>query len=133
MKFWLDNLLSNKSVSQTRAVVKNEIFWWATGQSNLSYRRLTTTKTSKVQFSYSHTCTLTNEAVFHSVCQVWLPSGPPGYFIFSYCARLWNWLKKIPCIIFFLCLCSRDKSGPLSSCLDLFWCIHCFCCLIKSS
>ena len=28
--------------------------------------------------------------VFHSVCQVWLSSGPPEYFTFSYCAWLWN-------------------------------------------
>ena len=33
-------------------------------------------------------CTLANGAVFHSVCQVWLSSGPPGNFAFSYCAWL---------------------------------------------
>ena len=41
----------------------------------------------------THTSALwPNGAVFHSVCQVWLPSGPPEFFTFSYCAWLWNWL-----------------------------------------
>ena len=26
----------------------------------------------------------------HSVCHVWLSSGPPEYFTFSYCTWLWN-------------------------------------------
>ena len=39
-------------------VAKNEIFWWATGQSNLEYKQLTAAKSSKVQFSYTHTLTL---------------------------------------------------------------------------
>ena len=30
--------------------------------------------------------------VFHSVCQVWLSSGPPECFTFCCCAWLWNWL-----------------------------------------
>ena len=55
-----------------KAVAKIYNFWWATGQSNLVYKRLATTKASKVWFSYSHNCTLTNGAVFHAVCQVWL-------------------------------------------------------------
>ena len=40
---------------------------------------------------YSHNCTLACGAVFHSVCQVWLSSGPPEFFSLSYCAWLWNW------------------------------------------
>ena len=71
-------------------VAKNEIFWWATGQSNLEYKQLTAAKSSKVQFLYSHTYTLANGAVFHSVCRVSLSSGPPEYFIFSDCAWLGN-------------------------------------------
>ena len=31
--------------------------------------------------------------VFHSVCQVWLSSGPPECFTFSYCTWLWNYLS----------------------------------------
>ena len=27
------------------------------------------------------------------ICQVWLSSGPPGFFTFCYYAWLWNWLK----------------------------------------
>ena len=37
-------------------------------------------KASKVWFLYSHNCTLANGAVFHSLCQVWLSSGPPEIF-----------------------------------------------------
>ena len=33
---------------------------------------------------------LANGTIFHSVCQVWLSSGPPGFYTFSYCAWLWN-------------------------------------------
>ena len=39
-----------KLVSQSCAVAKSEKFWWATGQSNLAYKRLATTKASKVVF-----------------------------------------------------------------------------------
>ena len=39
-----------------------------------------TTKASKVWFSYSHNCTMANGAVLHSVCQVWLSSGPQESF-----------------------------------------------------
>ena len=41
------------------------------------------TKASKVWFSYSGNCTLADGAVFHSVCQVWLSSAPPGFVTFS--------------------------------------------------
>ena len=37
-KFPISSLLLNKPVSQSCAVVKNEIFRWATGQSNLADR-----------------------------------------------------------------------------------------------
>ena len=65
------------TVSQSCAVTKSEKFWRATEQSNLSYKRLAATKASKVWFSYTYNCSLANWAVFHSVCQVWLSSGPP--------------------------------------------------------
>ena len=74
------------------AVAKSEKFWQATGQSKLAYKCPTTTKASKVWFSYSHDCTSANGAVFHSVCQVWLSSGPQSFFTFSYCTWLGNWL-----------------------------------------
>ena len=65
------------------------------GNWNLAYKWLATTKAFKVWFkvwfSYSHNCTLASGAVCHSVCQVWLSSGPPGMFTLSYCAWLWNW------------------------------------------
>ena len=55
----------NKPVSQSYAAAKSEKFWWATGQSNLAYKRLlTTTKIFQVWLSYSHNCTLANGAVF---------------------------------------------------------------------
>ena len=82
----------HKLVSQSCPVVNIEEFWPATGQSNLAYKWLATTKASKVWFSYSHNCTLASGAVFHSVCQVWLPSGLPEFFTFSYCTWLWYWL-----------------------------------------
>ena len=85
---------SDKPVSQLWAVTKNKKFWQATGQLNLAYKRLAETKACKVWFPYSHNCTLTSGAVFHSVCQVWLFSGPPEFFTFSYCAWLWNWLVE---------------------------------------
>ena len=87
----------NKPVSQSCAVAKSGKFWRATGQSNLTYKRLAATKASKVWFSYSHNCTLSNGAVLHSVCQVWLSSGPPEYSTFTYCAWLWNWLIVQDC------------------------------------
>ena len=62
--------ISNKPVSQSYVVAKPEKFWWATGQSNMADKWLAATKASKVWFSYSHSCTLANGAVFHSVCQV---------------------------------------------------------------
>ena len=37
---------------------------------------------------------LTYGAVFHSVCQVWLSSGPPEFLTFSYYPWLWNWLVE---------------------------------------
>ena len=72
-------------VSQSCAATRSLKFWWATVYSNLA---------SKVWFLYSHICTFTNGAVFHSVCQVWLSSGLPEFFTFSYmyCAWLWHWL-----------------------------------------
>ena len=75
-------------------VAKSESFWRAAGQSNLADKQLATTKASKVWFSCSHNCTLANGAVFHFVCHVWLSSGPPEYFTFSYCAWLWNGLSQ---------------------------------------
>ena len=87
----------NKPVSQSSAAatVTGENFWQATGQSNLAYKQLAATKASKVcLLLYSHNCTLANGAVFHSVCQVWLSSGPPEIVTFSYCTWLWNWLIK---------------------------------------
>ena len=58
----------------------------------LSEQVVSSTKTSKVSFSYSRTCTfLATGAVFYSVCQVWLSSDPPEFFTFRYCARLRNW------------------------------------------
>ena len=59
-----------KPVSQSCAEAKSNTFWRATGQSNLAYKWMATTKASKVWFSYSHNCTLANGAVFYSVCQV---------------------------------------------------------------
>ena len=53
---------------------------------------VTETKASKVWSSYWYNCTSANGAVFHSVCQVWLPSGPPEFFTLNYCACLSNWL-----------------------------------------
>ena len=43
---------------------ESEKIWQATGQSNLAYERLITTKASKVCFLYSHSCALANEALF---------------------------------------------------------------------
>ena len=81
-------------VSQVmRVLAESEQFWRATGPSNLAYEWLAATKASKVWFSYSHNYTLANGAVFHSVCQVWLSSGPPELFTFSYYAWSWNWLR----------------------------------------
>ena len=65
------------------AVAKSENFWWATGQSNLVYKSLDAKKVYKVWFSYSHNCTLVSGTGFHSVCQVWLSSGPSGFLSFS--------------------------------------------------
>ena len=84
---------SNKPVSQSCTVAKSENFWWATGQSNLAYNWLVAT--SKIWFLYSHNYTLANGAVFHSVCQVWLSSGPPEFLTSSYCASLWNLVMAI--------------------------------------
>ena len=57
-----------KPVSQSCAVAKSEKFWWTTLQSNL--------QTPQQKLPNSHNCTLVSGAVFHSVCQVWLSSGP---------------------------------------------------------
>ena len=81
-----------KPGSQSCAVAKGRNFWRATGQSDLVHKRLTAPKASKVWFSSSHNCTLSSGAVFHSVCQICLSSGPPEYSTFTYCACLWNWL-----------------------------------------
>ena len=83
----------NKRVSQSCAVTKSETFWRAAGQSNLVYKRLTATKACNVWFSYSHNYTAASGAVFRSVCQVWLSSGPPEFSAFIYCAWLWNRLR----------------------------------------
>ena len=40
-------------ISQSCTGTKSEKFWWATGQSNLAYKRLAATKPSRVWFSYS--------------------------------------------------------------------------------
>ena len=61
-----------------------------------AYKQLTATKASKVWCSYSHNCTLASRAVFHSVCQVWLSSGPLEFVTFSYCAWLWLWSQLRP-------------------------------------
>ena len=78
----------NKAISQSCAVPKSEHFWRATGQSNLAYKRLAATKASKVWFSYSHNCTLSNGAVFNSLCYICLSSNQPEIVIFSYHACL---------------------------------------------
>ena len=41
------------------------------------YKQLAAAKASKIWFSYSHNCTLANEAISYSVCQIWLCSGLP--------------------------------------------------------
>ena len=46
-----------KPLSQSCTVAKGETFWRTIGQSNLVYKRLTTTKASKVWFS-THTTSL---------------------------------------------------------------------------
>ena len=84
----------HKPVSQSCAVAKSGKLWRTTGQSSLAYKRLAATKASKVWFSYSHNCTLSNRAIFHSVCQVCLSSGPPEYSTFIYCAWLWTQHSK---------------------------------------
>ena len=56
--------LVNKPVSQSCAVAKSEIFWWATAQSNLAYEQLPITNAYKVWLLYSHDCALANGAVF---------------------------------------------------------------------
>ena len=78
----------NMPASQSCAVAKREKFWQATAQSNSTYKRLATTKAYKVWFSYSHSCSLANGAVFPSIWQVCLPE----CFTFGYWTRLWNWL-----------------------------------------
>ena len=45
------------------------------------HERLAAIKTSKIWFPYSHNCTLSNGTVFHSVCQIWLSSGPPEFLL----------------------------------------------------
>ena len=103
--------LANKPVSKSCTVVKNrkiKKLWRATGQSNSAHKRLTATRASKVGFLYSYNCTLVNGAVFHSVCQVWLSSGPPEFVTFSYCAWLRNWLVKVAeqdCVYVCVCVC----------------------------
>ena len=77
-EIFLKQVNQYKPISQSCTVAKTEkYFWLATGQWNLSDKRLAATKASKVWFSYSHNCTLSSGAIFHSVCQVWLSSGPP--------------------------------------------------------
>ena len=64
-------------VSRSCAVAKSEIFW---------------RPQQKFGFHIHTTALWPVKTVFHSVCQVWLSSGPPESFTFSYCAWLWNWL-----------------------------------------
>ena len=86
-------------VSESCAVVaKSEKFWRATRQSNLTHERLSAVKASKVWFcSHVRSCFLAYGAVFHSVCQVWLSSGPPefSHYIFE-SLQVWS----CPCINF---------------------------------
>ena len=70
-----------KPVSQSCPVAKSEKFWQAMAQSYLMYERLAATKASNVWFPYSHNCTVTSEAVFHSVRQVWLSKLRPGTIV----------------------------------------------------
>ena len=79
--------LACKSISQPCAVAKK--FWWATGQSNLAYKH-SQPQQELLNFGFrTHTTALGPVKVFHSVCQVWLPSGPPESFTCSYC----TWLR----------------------------------------
>ena len=61
-------------------------------QLDVLYERLAATKASKVWFLYSHNCTLSNGAVFHVVCQVWLSIVQWPARIVHCCAWLWNWI-----------------------------------------
>ena len=132
---WPQKLLQlYKPVSQSCAVAKSETFWRATGQSNLADKRLAATKASKVWFSYSHNCTLASGAVFHSVCQVWLSSGLPEFFTFSYCAwLLYRMTNRPACQMTFLATLTNSQKSidtwkmillatylPVVSCAELF-------------
>ena len=75
-----------KPVSQSCPVCGN--FWWATGQSNLADKRLPSTKVSKVWFSYSHNCTMSNGTVQFSFCLPSLIVQWPSRIFHSYLLRM---------------------------------------------
>ena len=59
------------------------------------HENLAATKAPKFWFSYSHSYTLAIGLLFYSVCQVWLPRGPPEDFTFSDCACSRNTENKV--------------------------------------
>ena len=84
---WCSTLGASKIVSQSCVIDKIEKFWRATGHSNLGERmeacsagRSTVVWVRKPDIGQPF------------VCQVYLSSGPPELFTFSYCAWLWDWL-----------------------------------------
>ena len=82
-------------VSQSRAVAKNENFWRTTGQSSLADRREDCCIGQKVVVWAQNPNFGRSRCGQQFVCQVWLSSGPPEFFTFSYCAWVWNWLIRL--------------------------------------
>ena len=82
----------NKPGSQSCAVAKIDKFWPVTGQSN-SAERIEDCSTGKTVVVWVRKPNFESYYCGQSlVCQVWLSSGPPQFFPFSYCAWLGNWL-----------------------------------------
>ena len=77
----------NNPVSQSCAVAKKWKILAGHWTIKLGIQTTDASKASKVWFSYSHNCALSSGAVFHSVCQVCLSSGPPECFTFTYSAN----------------------------------------------
>ena len=83
--------LGNKPVSRSCAVAKSGIFWRATGQSN-SADRIKNCSTGQGAVVWVRKPNFGSFWCGQSfVYQVWLPSVPPEFSTFSYCAWLWNW------------------------------------------
>ena len=107
---------------------------WATGQSNLPYKRPATTEASKFWFSYSHNCTVANGAFCLPSLIVQWPARFSHFYLLRMIVKLAY--SRLVGIVSLTCLKSNQPPNasaiPISELVptnahlvsDMLWCVY---------